>query len=62
MNQLTQANKVLQDEQNEMKLNDRSSIVEYDTLQQQNQLFRNAIDQWSNRYEDLRVKLEQMTK
>ncbi|CAF1177999.1 unnamed protein product [Adineta ricciae] len=62
INQLTQANKILQDEQNEMKLNDRSSVVEYDTLQQQNQLFRNAIDQWSNRYEDLRVKLEQMTK
>ncbi|CAF1156334.1 unnamed protein product [Adineta ricciae] len=62
INQLTQANKILQDEQNEMKLNDRSSVVEYDTLQQQNELFRNAIDQWSNRYEDLRVKLEQMTK
>jgi hypothetical protein len=46
----------------ELKLFDQSSILEHDNLQQENQLFRNAIDQWSNRYEELRIKLEQTTK
>ncbi|UJR13376.1 hypothetical protein I4U23_000393 [Adineta vaga] len=62
INQLTETNQVLQNHQNELRLTDRSSVLEHDNLQQENQLFRNAIDQWSNRYEDLRIKLEQMAK
>jgi hypothetical protein len=46
----------------ENKFSDHSSTFEHDNLEQENQLFRNAIDQWSNRYEELRIKLEQTTK
>ncbi len=45
-----------------MKLSDQALSFDHDNLQQENQLFRNAIDQWSSRYEELRIKLEQMTK
>jgi len=68
LNELTQTNHILQNKNDEMrktyelKLFDQSSILEHDNLQQENQLFRNAIDQWSNRYEELRLKLEQLTK
>jgi len=68
LNELTQTNNILQNKNDEMrktyelKLFDQSSILEHDNLQQENQLFRNAIDQWSNRYEELRLKLEQLTK
>jgi benzoyl-CoA reductase/2-hydroxyglutaryl-CoA dehydratase subunit BcrC/BadD/HgdB len=68
LNELTQTNNILQNKHDEMrktyelKLFDQSSILEHDNLQQENQLFRNAIDQWSNRYEELRLKLEQLTK
>ena len=41
---------------------ENNSILDTDNLQQENLLFRNAIDQWSNRYEELRIKLEQTTK
>ena len=46
----------------ELQASGHSSILEHDNLQHENQLFRNAIDQWSSRYEELRLKLEQMTK
>ncbi len=68
LNELTQTNHILQNKNDEMrktyelKLFDQSSILEHDNLQQENQLFRNAIDQWSNRYDELRLKLEQLTK
>ncbi len=35
---------------------------DHENLRQENELFRNAIDQWSNRYEELKLKLEQTTK
>jgi len=44
------------------KLSDQGLSFDHDNLQQENQLFRNAIDQWSSRYQELRIKLEQMTK
>ncbi|CAF1180720.1 unnamed protein product [Adineta steineri] len=62
INQLTQTNNLLKSKQDEKNLSDHSLVLEHDNLQQENQLFRNAIDQWSNRYEELRLKLEQMTK
>ncbi|CAF1031218.1 unnamed protein product [Rotaria sordida] len=68
INQLIQTNNILQNEHDimkktyEMKLSDRSLILDHDNLQQKNDLFRNAIDQWSNRYEELKSKFEQMTK
>ncbi|CAF1116223.1 unnamed protein product [Adineta steineri] len=62
INQLTQTNNLLKNKQDEKNLSDHSLVLEHDNLQQENQLFRNAIDQWSNRYEELRLKLEQMTK
>jgi hypothetical protein len=44
------------------KLSDQGLSFNHDNLQQENQLFRNAIDQWSSRYEELRIQLEQTTK
>ena len=46
----------------EMKLTEHGLSFDHDNLRQENQLFRNAIDQWSNRYEDLKFKLEQTMK
>lgn len=44
----------------QMKLYDNTSVANHDNLQQENQLLRNAIDQWSNRYDDLKSNNEQM--
>ena len=37
-------------------------ILERDALHQENHLFKDAIDQWSKRYEEMRIENEQMTK
>ena len=44
-----------------MKYSEENCTFDYDNLQEQNQLFQKAIDQWSNRYEELKLKYEQMT-
>lgn len=68
INQLNQTNHSVQTEYDQMKktyamkLSDQNSSFDHENLQQENQLLRNAIDQWANRYEDLKLKLEQMTK
>ncbi len=68
MNQLNQTNNILQNEYDtmkktyEMKFSNQNFSFDHENLQQENELFRNAIDQWSNRYEELRIKLEQTTK
>lgn len=36
--------------------------LERDSLYQENQLFKSAIDQWSQQYEQIRIQNEQLTK
>jgi hypothetical protein len=37
-------------------------FVDRDSLEQENHRFRDAIDQWSNRYEEIRIEKEQIAK
>ncbi len=36
-------------------------VLERDALREENQLFKNALDQWSTRYEEIRLENEQIT-
>jgi hypothetical protein len=42
--------------------NNNDLILERDSLQQENQLFKNAIDDWSKQYEEIRLLNEQLAK
>ncbi len=42
--------------------NNNDLILERDSLQQENQLFKNAIDDWSKQYEEIRSLNEQLAK
>ncbi|CAM4895542.1 unnamed protein product [Rotaria socialis] len=65
--QLTERNNFLLNENDAMKiaypmnLSDQCSLVDHTNLQQENNFYRNAIEQWSNRYEELKSKLDAMT-
>ena len=37
-------------------------VLERDSLLQENQLFKSAIDEWSKRFEEIRLENEQITK
>ena len=41
---------------------DNDLSLECDSLRQENQLFRNALDEWSKRFEQVRLENEQMIK
>ncbi len=68
INQLNQTNHILQTQYDtikinyEKKLSDHGISFDHENLRQENELFRNANDQWSSRYEELKFKLEQTTK
>ena len=48
--------------QNEQKASGNDFILERDALIQENQLFKNAIDQWSKQFEELRLINEELTR
>lgn len=37
-------------------------ILERDSLRQENELFKSAIDQWSTRFEEIRIENEHLAK
>jgi hypothetical protein len=47
---------------NDQKNNNNDLILERDSFQQENQLFKNAIDDWSKQYEEIRLLNEQLAK
>ena len=51
---------MLQNQYDTMK--SKCENYDHENLRQENDLLRNAIDQWSNRYQDLKLKLDQTTK
>ncbi|CAF3971853.1 unnamed protein product [Rotaria magnacalcarata] len=61
--QLTERNSFLLNENDAMKItypmnsSDQCSLVDHTNLQQENNFYRNAVEQWSNRYEELKSKL-----
>ena len=55
-----QHNQILNNHDNNIDKNDL--VLERDSLMQENQLFKNAIDEWSKRFEDIRLENEQITK
>jgi hypothetical protein len=48
--------------QNDQTTNSNDLILERDSLYQENQLFKNAIDGWSKQYEEIRLLNEQLAK
>jgi hypothetical protein len=36
-------------------------ILERDSLREENQIFKSALDQWSKRFEEIRIQNEQLT-
>ncbi len=44
------------------KCENHGITFDHENLRQENDLLRNAIDQWSNRYQELKLKLEETTK
>ena len=47
--------------QHEQSTNNDDLRLERESLIQENQLFKSAIDQWSQQYEQIRVQNEQLT-
>jgi hypothetical protein len=48
--------------QNDQSTNNSDFILERDSLRQENQLCKLAIDQWSKQFEELRLINEELTK
>lgn len=48
--------------ENDQTSNNNDFILERDSLRQENQLFKNAVDDWSKQYEEIRLLNEQLAK
>lgn len=55
-------NAIQHDQMNNTNNINNDLILERDSLQQENQLFKNAIDDWSKQYEEIRLLNEQLAK